>query len=243
MHLGKRNIRSAGRSSGSIEVTLPVEFSFLVGVGCGLYLRDGLLPEIVLRPDLREGQNSFKKIWNMLALGFEKIGQIGDFSEADFLISLMHTTKQSSTPVLAYADAIAIFKIPYEDDSYRRKAMEAFARTIESMGTVAGKRLGLVDAFSELFGNYVAYVTCGEIADVRDAFIRGFARLLCDGKNPSLYQEPHLDDAYWQSSQHDLMIAFDRFMAWSLTPAVYLREREHWYRAREFEVGLSLVET
>ena len=69
MHFGKRNIRSAGRSSGSVEITLPVELAILEGVACRLSLRDGLVPEIVLQPDLLVVIPVFVKLWSLLRLG------------------------------------------------------------------------------------------------------------------------------------------------------------------------------
>ena len=47
-----RKVRSAGRSSGSIEITLPPEVQELEGIECRLILRDGARPEIVIQPDV-----------------------------------------------------------------------------------------------------------------------------------------------------------------------------------------------
>ena len=52
MYLGTRRVRSAGRTSGSVEVTLPVQLSVLQGVACRLVVRDGARPELVLEPEL-----------------------------------------------------------------------------------------------------------------------------------------------------------------------------------------------
>ena len=76
MDFGKRNIRSAGRSSGSVEITLPVELAILEGIACRLSLRDGLVPEIVLQPDLLVVMPVFEKLWSLLRLGLEETGEI-----------------------------------------------------------------------------------------------------------------------------------------------------------------------
>ena len=55
MDLGVRQIRSAGKGSGSIELTLPADLRDLVGLQCRIMLRDGSRPDIVLQPDLRCG--------------------------------------------------------------------------------------------------------------------------------------------------------------------------------------------
>ena len=56
MNLGTRRVRSAGRTSGSVEVTLPVQLSLLQGVECRLAMRDGAPPE----PELGEARSFFR---------------------------------------------------------------------------------------------------------------------------------------------------------------------------------------
>jgi len=63
MYLGIRKIRSAGRNSGSIEITLPALMQVLEGISCRLAMRDGLRPEIVLQPDLSLAQDLLQELW------------------------------------------------------------------------------------------------------------------------------------------------------------------------------------
>ena len=88
MYVGTRRIRSAGRTSGSIEITLPAELQVLEGVECRLMVRDGPRPEIVLQPDLSAAQTLFDALWQKLGLGLGEISELGDFSPGDFTLAL-----------------------------------------------------------------------------------------------------------------------------------------------------------
>ncbi|MBI1879961.1 MAG: hypothetical protein HYR94_17375, partial [Chloroflexi bacterium] len=88
MYLGTRKIRSAGRTSGSIELTLPPQLQGLEGVECRLVVRDGPRPEIVLQPDLSAAQALLQELWQKLRLGLIEIREIGEFSSADFTLAL-----------------------------------------------------------------------------------------------------------------------------------------------------------
>jgi len=88
LYLGTRRIRSAGRTSGSIEITLPVQLQVLEGAECRLMVRDGSRPEIVLQPDLSAAQSLFYELWQKLGLGLREVDEIGDFSPADFTLAL-----------------------------------------------------------------------------------------------------------------------------------------------------------
>ena len=121
MHFGNRNIRSAGRGSGSVEVTLPVELGVLEGIACRLDLRDGLAPEIVLQPDLQVIMPVFEKLWELLSMGLEEIDEIGDFAEADYGFGLFGTAKLGAMPSLAYADALVDSSQPRRHAAKRRR--------------------------------------------------------------------------------------------------------------------------
>ena len=69
MQLGTRKVRSAGRTSGSIEITLPVEVQALTGIECEIVLQDGAQPQIILHPDLSVAQALFVELWGMLRQG------------------------------------------------------------------------------------------------------------------------------------------------------------------------------
>ena len=66
MDLGVRQIRTSGKGSGSIELTLPAGLRDLVGLPCRVILRDGSRPDIVLQPDLRHALAAFKTVWHAM---------------------------------------------------------------------------------------------------------------------------------------------------------------------------------
>jgi len=241
MHFGKRNIRSAGRGSGSVEVTLPVELAVLEGVACRLYLRDGLAPEIVLQPDLQDIMPVFEKLWDLLRLGLEEIDEIGDFSEADYSFGLFRAAKLGTMPTLAYTDALLIHHSLGTVGEAAPLVLEAFARVIESMAAVAGSRLGLPDNLVALFGNQVATLVSGETIGARDAFARSFASRSSDTSHDAgCCRNAPLSTDNWRRAQHALMGVYDQFKSWGNDPAVFAKERELWYRARRFEAHTSM---
>jgi len=65
MDLGTRPIRTAGRGSGSVEVTLPAGLRPLVGLPCRILLHDGAQPDIVVRPDLSGARTAFARLWRL----------------------------------------------------------------------------------------------------------------------------------------------------------------------------------
>lgn len=236
MDFGKRNIRSAGRSSGSVEVTLPVELAVLEGIACRLSLRDGLAPEIVLQPDLLVVMPVFEKLWDLLRLGLEEIGEMGDFAEADYGFGLFRTTKLGTMPSLAYTDALSIHRSLATAGDATPQVLEAFARIIESMAAVAGSRLGLSNERAALFGNEVATLVSGEMIGARDAFARSLASQSSNTpRDAGWCRSAPLSTDNWRRAQNALMHAYDQFRSWDNDPAVFTKERELWYRARHFE--------
>jgi len=239
MHFGKRNIRSAGRNSGSVEVTLPVELAVLEGVACHLYLRDGLAPEIVLQPDLDAIVPVFEKLWNLLRLGLEEVDEIGDFAEADYGFGLFRTSKLGTMPSLAYCDALLIQRSLGAAPT--PQVLEAFARIVESMAAVAGSRLGLSSEFVASFGNQVANLVSGETIGARDAFARSLASQLSGAPHDAGWcRNAPLSTDNWRRAQSALAGAYAQFKSWDNNPAVFTKERELWYRARRFEAHINI---
>lgn len=240
MQFGKRNIRSAGRSSGSVEITLPVDLAVLEGIPCQIVLHDGLTPEIVLHPDLRGVMSIFETLWDRLALSLEGTGTVGDFSEADYALALFPTAKWGVRPPLAYADGLTIRRRVTDQGDIDARALECFARILESTAAVAGCRLGLADELAALFGNQVADLLSGGAIDRRDAFVRGFAAQLNDTpRAQGALRKRLLDEAHWRHVQRDLAQLFDHFATWTDSPEALAKAREHWYRARRFEAHIS----
>jgi hypothetical protein len=243
MDFGKRNIRSAGRSSGSVEITLPVELAVLEGIPSRLSLRDGIAPEIVLQPDLQVIMPVFDRLWDLLRLGLEAIGEIGDFGEADYGFGLFRASKLGTMSSLTYTDALTIHRSFGTTVDVTPQVLEAFACIIESMATVAGRRLGLSSERAALFGNEVAYLVSGEMIGARDAFARSLASQSSSiPRGTGWCRSAPLSSDNWRRAQHALMHAYDQFRSWDNDPAIFTKERELWYRARHFEAQLRATQ-
>jgi hypothetical protein len=242
MYLGIRKIRSAGRTSGSIEITLPAQLQVLEGVECRLMVRDGPRPEIVLQPDLSSAQALFQALWQKLRLGLGEIGEIGDFSPADFTLALFPPRHWQDRPPLAYADALAVLLQRVEQED---REPGALIRLLAFLAVAAGYRLGLGGGLALAFGDAVAYLVTGTPAGLGTDFERGMAHRLFWGEGRAQQSlGPPFDDQVWQQARPGFREVYEQFHSWQEDPAAYAAARDKWYRALTMEMGLrvSLVE-
>ena len=238
MYLGMRKIRSAGRTSGSIEVTLPPQLQDLEGVECRLTVRDGIQPEIVLQPDLSTAQTLFHVLWQKLRLGLGKIGEIGDFSPSDFTVALFQPRHWEERPPLAYGEALAVLR---QWARRENRGSEGLPRLLAGLAVVAGYRLGLKGGLALAFGDAVAYLVTGIPAGLGTDFERGLAHRIFWGEGRA--QQPlgsSFDDQVWQQAQLGLQQVYDQFGIWQENPEAYTSAREKWYRALEVEMGVQV---
>jgi hypothetical protein len=122
--------------------------------------------------------------------------------------------------------------------------LEAFARIIESMATVAGGQLGLSNDRGGLFGNQVAYVVSGEMIDARDAFARSLVlQSSSEPRDAGWCRKAPLSADSWRRAQSTLMNVYDQFKSWDNEPGTFTKERELWYRARRFEARTGVNQT
>ncbi len=101
-------IRSAGRTSGSIEITLPPVLQTFTGLGCRVVLRDGLQPEIVLQPDFADAWSYLQSLWDKLSLALGSHESIGDLAPSDFMLTLLPPRHSQRGLPLAYADLVTL---------------------------------------------------------------------------------------------------------------------------------------
>ena len=236
MYLVTRRIRSAGRTSGSIEITLPAQLQILEGVKCHLMVRDGSRPEIVLQPDLSDAQTLFDALWQKLRLGLGEIDEIGDFSSADFTLALFPPRHWQERPPLAYADALAVLR---QRAGREDREPEALTRLVAFQAVAASYRLGLNGNLALAFGDAVAYLIVGTPAGLGTDFERGMAHRTFwgDGRAQQLLGSP-FDDQVWQQARTGLRRVYDQFRTWQEDPEVYAAAREKWYRALTVEMGV-----
>lgn len=235
MYFGNRRIRSAGRTSGSIEVTLPAQLQSLEEVECRLIVRDGARPEIVLQPDLAMAHAVFQDLWRNIRIGLSEAGAIGDFDAADFTLALFPPRHWQARPPLAYADALAIL---HQRAGREQRTPEALPRLIAFLTVAAAYRLGLENGLALAFGDVVAYLLAGSLAPIGSDFERGLAHRMFWGDNPPTHNDNLLlDEHIWQAARPGLHRVFDQFQAWQDAPDSYARAREKWYTALTVEIG------
>lgn len=244
MQLARRKVRSAGRTSGSVEITLPVQMQVLEGVECNVALRDGIQPEIVVQPDLSTAQGLFIELWRTLHMGLETAGDIGDFSLSDFNVALFPPRHWYQRPPLSYQAALNILSYFARDiPSDRIQRSAALQRLITCLAIDAGYRLGLSGGLAVAFGDAIGYLVTGingihgsefEQAAALDAYGQGEA--MAAGQIEALFI-----DSEWQAAQDGLKRVYDLFVEWQERPGEYQAARERWWRQRiKVEAGATI---
>jgi len=251
MYLGERKIRSAGRTSGSIEITIPTDLQALEGVNCSFMVRDGPRPEIVLQPDLSEARALFQALWERLRLGLAEVGELEEFSLAPFALGLFPAAHWRDRPPLAYTDALTVLQ---RQDATTGRAREAMARTLAFLAIVAGRQLGLEGRLAVAFGDAVGYLVTGVTPGLGADFERGMADRLFAQSLPAGKRLPQgelvaghsvpvgpgspLKERLWLRARPGLCAVYDQFHAWQEDSEAYEADRENWYRALTVEMGM-----
>jgi hypothetical protein len=251
MYLGERRIRSAGRTSGSIEITIPTELQALEGVSCSFAVRDGPRPEIVLQPDLAEARTLFCSLWERLRIGLAEVGEIDEFSLAPFALALFPSSHWRDRPPLAYSDALTVLQ---RQEAASGSAREAMARTLAFLAVVAGRQLGLQGDVAVAFGDAVGYLVTGIAPGLGADFERGMADRLFAQSLPATQESGRgheiaghlapvgsgspMAEEVWLRARPGLCAVYDQFRAWQEDHGAYKQARENWYRALTVEMGM-----
>jgi len=237
MYLGNRKIRSAGRTSGSVEITLPAELQLLEGTECRLMVRDGSRPEIVLQPDLSATQMLFRELWERLRMGLGEIDEIGDFAPSDFALSLFPPHHWQERPPLAYADALAVLR---QRSGQQDQEPEALTRLLAFLAVAAGYRLALKGGLALAFGDAVAYLVTGIPTGLDTDFERGMAHQMFWGGNHAQPLGSPFAEQVWQRARPGFRRVYEQFRAWQEDAEAYAGAREKWYRALAIEMGMQI---
>lgn len=234
MRLGTRKVRSAGRTSGSIEITLPVEVQALTGIECELILQDGVRPQIILQPDLSVAQALFIELWGMLRRGLGTVGDIGDFALSDFNVAFLPPRHWYERPPLSYNDALTLQSyIEQKAPSARIQNSAALVHLITFLTINAGYRLGLGGQLAIAFGDALGYLVTGASGGHGSEFERDAALAAYgDGQRPVAGQIAALFiDSDWTAAQEGLQRVHELFAAWQADPNEYQAARERWWRS------------
>jgi len=235
MYLGERRIRSAGRLSGSIEMTLPSQLRDLQGVECLVVVREGPRPEIVLQPDLSNVHALYRELWRKLRLGLGAIDDIHEFSLADFTATVFPSGHWQDRPPLAYVEAFAILN--RVEDGEGRTA-ECLSRILAYLAVGAALRLGLTGELALAFGDAVVYLVTDRSPGFGTDFERGKAlQIFGEGGRSLARSEPPMEDRVWEQARPRLLRVYEQFHAWQEDAATYTADRTRWYRALRVETG------
>ena len=232
----KRKVRSAGRTSGSIEITLPPEVQALEGVECRLILRDGARPEIVIQPDISIAEVVFTDLWERLRIAFSQIGDIGPFALSDFDVSFLPPRYWHEHPPLSYRDALAINRANRGEFHVDRSGL---SHVITFLTVGGAYRLGLQNRYALVFGVIVGYLVSGMSADHATDFEQDTALHLFNGYsdatplplgslfNPSTSSGQRTGQ--WEEAQEGFKRIFDQVWVWQSDPAAYEAARRRWW--------------
>ncbi|MDR3473945.1 MAG: hypothetical protein P4M09_19990 [Devosia sp.] len=233
MSLGTCKIRSAGRTSGSIEVTLPPALQAFTGLGCRVVLRDGVQPEIVLQPDLAGLKSLLRSLWGKLALALGAGEVVEDFNPSLFMLTLLPPRHWQTGLPLAYADALTLTR---RDMDRTADDLDALARVLTVMAAAIGRALGLEQPFALGFGDAVAYAVTEASTGFGADFERSLAAGLCRQarlERPSPVSP--FSDEFWMQWEPVLRRIRGQFVAWQNHPDQHHTARQQWYRAQQCE--------
>jgi hypothetical protein len=236
--IGIRKVRSAGRASGSIEITLPPELAALEGMDCRIMLRDGARPEIVLEPDLAPAVAIFTRAWARLRTLLRLAGDIGEFPAQECELALLPGQRQNGRPLLifSYAWRVSLLGQHAGETASVMPVTEcraALAGLLAPLATVAGHRLGLVSAMAAAFGGAVAGLAAP--ADQHpvagpEGFETGVARRIWDETcgPDALPLDPLAPQRQDEQAQQALQRIVSQFRAWQEHPDAYALARAQW---------------
>jgi len=224
----KRKVRSSGRTSGSIEITLPPEMQALEGIECRLMLCDGARPEIVIRPDVSMAEVVFEDLWERLRIAFSQIGDIGAFTLSDFTVSFLPPRHWNERPPLSYRDALAIYRA---NQGQFEKDNSGLSHLITFLTVSAAYRLGLKSRYALVFGVIVGYLVSGMNASHGTDFEQdAILQLFNDHDGSVLVPLSRLfDTERWEQAQAGFKRIYNQVWTWQADPTSYELARSQWW--------------
>lgn len=231
----KRKVRSSGRTSGSIEITLPPEMQALEGIECRLMLCDGARPEIVIRPDVSIAEVVFENLWERLRIAFSQIGDIGPFALSDFTVSFLPPRHWQERPPLSYRDGLAIYRA-HQGQTPASSSNEALdnsglSHVITFLTVSAAYRLGLQNRYALVFGVIVGYLVSGMSASHGTDFEQDAILQLFNGAESSVHVAwgALFDTKQWEQAQEGFTRIYRQVLAWQAAPHTYEMARRQWW--------------
>jgi hypothetical protein len=228
MDLGVRQIRTAGKGSGSIELTLPAELRDLVGLPCKVTLRDGSRPDIVLRPDLQRVHDALDRLWVAMALILLP-DEPAAFPSTAFTFG-MQPRPGGDGPYLCWRDGLALAGVePYD--------AAAVSRTLAAFAQAMAEDIGIAPALASGFGAACGARLTGMVPDPLEQEACDLASLHLPPVTPPLTQAGHtLDETFWHLAAPVLDAVANLFTDFTTDPSNHARLRAAWRRGRAIEL-------
>ena len=208
-----RQIRTAGRGSGSIEVTLPSVLRSLVGLSCRVTLRDGARPDIVLQPDLRQAHAAFVSVWRAMAgtlLGPSE--ELPPFPVASFGFGLQHRDGSADVPFLCWHDGLALA-------SALLPPPQAVSRVVAALGQALAAELAITPYFAADFGAACGFLAGGVAPSFDGQAVCDRVAAALPGVSRAVRCGDVRDDAFWIATAPLLLAVAKLFRDWAVEPA------------------------
>lgn len=199
-----------------------------------MVLRDGGQPEIILQPDLSAPHHLIKDLWQKVRLSLGDVGDVGEYTAADFTLMLFSPEHWQERPPLVYADALRVL-------THREGASENLSSLIAALAIVAAHRLDLTGALAPAFADALTYMATGGTAGLGADFERGMAHQVLESE-PEIRRTmmSPLSDQTWLALRPAVRRVYEQFRQWRRDPAAYAATRENWYRVFTAEVALNM---
>ncbi|MGQ0793194.1 MAG: hypothetical protein ACT4NX_03805 [Deltaproteobacteria bacterium] len=171
--------------------------------------------------------------WENIRKSLSLLGDIGNFSESDFMIGVIARDVIARKPLLSPTKSVSGYSPTFYPmylvtnlitmdenlDARGYKTTHALFVFIE-LATKASERLGLVGTFSMGFGSGYAHSRTGWIAEKGNPLERDiFARMFFKGAKVDYNWGFH-----WNSTGERLKLIFEKFMSWQKDESLYQSE-------------------
>ncbi len=244
-----RQIRTAGKGSGSVELTLPGALRGLVGLPCRILLHDGEQPDIVLQPALSAARAAFAAVFQGCALAL--LDEPGPpFDAAAFRFGLLAPPllvpggagPVAAAPALSWQDGLALAAAG--EPGAPPAAAAAAGRVVAACAEALAAELGIMPALAPRFGAVCGFLAAGRVvvAAWQEACDIAAARLadqpawqpgLAAGLDPC-------GTAFWSQLSPGLLAAADLFAALSQDDAAYPDLQAAWRRGHALETSREM---
>ena len=148
--LGMRKVRSAGRLSGSVELTLPPRLAMLEGLDCAIAIGGGDQLEIILRPDMAPVLDRLSETFSAMQRGLYSGAETFDLPFEALRIVPGTTPASEAIPGMLSLEDLAVIRTPAiaRPDAFVRLVRSLFALDLYLRDVEADARVPLVRALA-----------------------------------------------------------------------------------------------